>query len=72
MAKTPELKKVKLTVYVLPKVIQYIDHLSRTGFYGNGARSQATERLICLQIESLINHPLFKDEFQRLNPQLGR
>lgn len=72
MAKTPRLKRVKLTVYVLPKVVQYIDHLARSGFYGRGARSQAAERLICQQLESMVNDPLFKDEFERLNPHLRR
>ena len=71
MAKTREPRRVRLNVYLLPKVIEYIDYLGGTGFYGNGARSQTAERLICLQIGAMINHPLFKDEFWRLNPQLG-
>ncbi len=38
-------RRVRLTVYVLPKMVLYIDHLAKSGLYGRGARSQVAERL---------------------------
>jgi hypothetical protein len=56
----------------MPKIIQYIDHLARSGLYGRGARSQAVERLISEALQAKIHDPILKSEWDRLHPNPQR
>jgi len=55
MTRKADVRKIPITVYMLPLAVQHLDRIARDGFYGNGSRSQAAERLLC---RAMIEYPL--------------